>query len=265
MRPPVLHFLSKDIELQLQKTPLQLPEAYREKVRRYWQDVNRDGRFFNGSVLAAAEVDFHPPRNIATLATTDYAHYLYATQDRTHEFDCKAVYAAAVLATADEHLLLGRMAGHTSSPGQLQFPGGGIEVGADLQIDARSCCEREIIEEIGLPIWQERTAVSPFCIKTGGDFSTVGIFYLVRLNWTAAGILDMFSRHQAQTVALGERPEFDELLALKLEKDLVRLFVEQHDASLVDYLRLVLIDQFDRLRLAVGQLDQAAASSRTIA
>ena len=240
---PDLTFIRDDAVLHLRHTPIALPEAYRSRVDAFWEDLNRDGRFFNGDVLAATQLDIADSSASLELAMTDYAHYMYANQDMANEFDCTAVYGAILILTSDRYLLLGEMGSHTSSPGQIQCPGGGIELSADQQLDARSCCQRELEEEIGAPLWEDRLWFRPLCVKSGGDHSTVGLFYALQIKGDVAAALTMFESHQSGLRSAGEKPEFDRLHAVRFEEASLREFIETREAQMVDYLRPLLLDR----------------------
>lgn len=235
-------FSSHDVRLELGNGSPAFPEDYRNKVDAHWSRINRDGRFFNGPVLAASEfaLDGDDPR--IALCLTDYAHYLYAAQDTQHVFDCRAAFAAAALLTSDNFLLLGQMAAHTSAPGQIQFPGGGIELSADGQIDARQCCQCEVAEEMGEAFFCDVARFAPLGFKCGGKLSTVGLFYALSLDLTATQAQTAFAAHQAAERSAGGRPEFDRLHALAFDVSAIDEFVRLQDGSIVDYLAPLLLD-----------------------
>jgi 8-oxo-dGTP pyrophosphatase MutT (NUDIX family) len=251
MSQVILSFNLEDAWLDLQPQPLALPEPYRSKIVKHWDHVNHDGRFFNGKVLTATGLNLTSSTPVITLAVTDYAHYLYAKHDHTHEVDCRAVYCAALLFTSDNHLLLGQMSAHTSSPGQIQCPGGGIEIGRDNGIDPRSCCRRELEEEIGAAFLKGGPVFQTICIKSGGDLETIGLFYALRLTCDARGALEIFTHHQTELRSAGEKPEFDRLHALEFSRGSIADFVTTQGDILVDYLRPLLKDRREDLRIAL--------------
>jgi 8-oxo-dGTP pyrophosphatase MutT (NUDIX family) len=230
---------------------LALPGPYRSKVDKHWAHVNQDGRFFNGEVLTATGLDLATATPVITLAMTDFAHYLYAKHDLTHEIDCRALYCSALLFTSDNRLLLGQMAAHTSSPGQIQCPGGGIEIDRDHGINPRSCCRREVEEEIGAAFLKDGPVFQPVCIKSGGELGTIGLFYAVRLACDTQGAFRMFADHQQEQRSAGEKPEFDKLHAVEFSRDPIADFVKAQRDILVDYLHPLLTDSIEDLRTAL--------------
>lgn len=248
---PSIRFNRDDVRLRYTDMSFVPPAGYRRKVEDYWDRVSTGGRFFNGPVLAALAFSPEEADPVIDLGLTDYAHYLYAAKDTAHEFDCRAVFAAAVILTSDGFLLLGQMARHTSVPGQIQCPGGGVELGADRKPDARICCQREVAEELGPAFAQHSAAFQPLCFKSGGELSTVGIFYAMHLDINAEQAAQLFSDHQREQCANGELPEFEQLHAIKLEAQDIREFLQASDAPLVDYLAPLLVDNWQALSSAL--------------
>ncbi|WP_145925340.1 hypothetical protein [Bordetella sp. H567] len=245
----VLHFNSEEVRFELPAQALALPPAYRAKVQAHWEAVNADGRFFNGQVLAAVDVQPAASPPVVRLAVTDYAHYLYAAADRNREADCRAVYCSSVLLTTDGYVLLGEMAGNTASPGHLLCPGGMLELNAARGVSAVACCERELTEEVGAAVWQDRRSFRPLCIKTGGRRSNIGLFYVVRLNSTAQLALSRFATHQAELRRAGEKPELARLVPIKLDVAAIDAFL-RGEAPRADYLRPLFQDHWARVQAA---------------
>lgn len=239
---PRIRFSSLELLLAFDGSSVEFPPGYRTKVDRYWAKINQEGRFFNGPVLSASSIPNENEDSVVPMQLTDYAHYLYAAQDNAHEYDCRAVFSAAVILTRDDHLLLGQMSPHTSAPSQIQCPGGGIELDLDGKLDAKLCCQREVIEELGPDFGRELVQYEPLCIKSGGELSTVGIFYAMRLDVTAEQAHHSFSRHRAAQRAAGERPEFDCLHTVKFERQVMAEFVQTNRDHLVDYLAPLFLD-----------------------
>lgn len=258
---PSIKFSHDEVRLRYTHLPFVPPAGYRRKVEDYWGRATKGGRFFNGPVLAALACAAEEAYPVIDLALTDYAHYLYAAQDPSHEFACRAVFAAAVILTSDGFLLLGQMADHTSVPGQIQFPGGGVELGADRKPDARICCQREVAEELGPAFTQRPAAFQPLCFKSGGDLSTVGIFYAVCLDISAEQAVRLFSEYQLSQRANGELPEFERLHAIKFDAQDIRLFLQGNEAPRVDYLEPLLVDHWEALSSALFALKLRTHSS----
>ena len=253
-------FTNQEVRLVLCKSVITFPDGYWSKVEKHWARINDNGQFFNGPVLAASSVTTDSSGPVIELSPTDYAHYLYAAQDLNHEFDCRAVFCAAVIATSDNYLLFGEMAGHTSAPGQIQFPGGGVEMGASGELDARTCCQREVAEELGREFLREEDRFRPVGLKCGGNLSTVGIFYALLLDMTAEQAQNSFACYQSEQLAAGELPEFDRLHAVKFDIQALNQFFRQNKDRIVDYLTPLLEAGWDEASAALLSFKAEATS-----
>jgi hypothetical protein len=238
-----LQFHSEEARFELGEQAIALPPAYRAKVLTHWEEVNADGRFFNGPVLALVDSRLAASPPVVSLVVTDYAHYLYAAQDPSREIDCRAVYCASVLLTSDRYLLLGEMAAHTASPGHILCPGGMLELNSARAVSAAACCEREITEELGAALWLDRQSFRPLCIKVGGRRSNIGLFYAVRLKSRAKEALSLFAQHQAGLRRAGERPELAKLVAIKFDIPAIEAFLRS-EAPRADYLGPLFLDEW---------------------
>lgn len=260
---PRITFIDQEVRLALGKSIITFPDGYRSKVEKHWVRINDNGRFFNGPVLVASSIAADLSGPIVELSSTDYAHYLYAAQDLNHEFDCRAVFCAAVIVTSDNHLLFGEMARHTSAPGQIQFPGGGVEMGTDGELDARACCQREVAEELGREFLAEVARFRPVGLKCGGNLSTVGIFYALSLDMTAEQAQNSFADYQLEQLATSELPEFDRLHAVKFDIEAINQFFRLNKDRLVDYLAPLLEAGWEEASAALLSFKVETTSSDT--
>ena len=213
---------------------LLLPGPYQDEVDRYWKSTSASGKFFRGEVVVAAEMALTGATPVVEVQLSDYAHYLFAMQDNKRQFDCKAVYCATIAVSSDFHLVLGEMADHTATPGQIQCPGGGID-SRDLQseLPTVSCCKRELEEEFGSAFSSQ--GVIPFAIKTFGRFNHVGIFFIAHLGFDKIAALRHFEHHNQGLRRCGLEPEIRALHMVPLQDDAIDHFVTQYGSSLVDY------------------------------
>ncbi len=90
-----------------------------------------------------------------TCFETDYASFLAWRDWDFPDRGVFNVFAAAALQSADGAYLLGEMAAHTTSAGQIYFPCGtpdDEDVGADGTLDLDGSLRRELLEETGIDI-----------------------------------------------------------------------------------------------------------------
>jgi len=140
---------------------------------------------------------------------------------------------------------------HTSSPGQIQCAGGGVELTVDGTLNPGECCRRELAEELGAGFLEYQPLFKPLCIKTGGRLETVGLIYLVLFDGDASQAQSLFRSHREGQLAHGEEPEFDTLLAIPLDPRSVDQFLAQQGDAIVDYLATLLSEHRDALLVDV--------------
>jgi len=230
------HFINRDPSFGKNLRVLALSTEELEAIILHWNAINNDGRFFNGAVLAATSIDPLPGSPILEVGLTDYAHYLYAASHPGTATPCRNVFCAALIVTADDRLILGEMASKTAAPGKLQLVGGNVEISPTGNIDSRECCIREIFEEVGNGFVSAIETFSPFCIKTGGQLQSVGIFYLARISMTANEAQQSFEIHQEETRQRNEQPEFARLNLVELNQIQLDTFCDENSGRMVDYL-----------------------------
>ncbi len=240
------HFFEIETSFSTPVAPLPLSEKERALIVANWQRVNAEGHFFNGPVLAATAIDVNGAPGVS-VSTTDYAHYLYANAHPTAT-PCHIVYCAAAIVTSDNYVLFGEMNSSTSSPGQLQFVGGNVEIAPDGSISGRHCCEREVIEEIGAAFLEMARDFRPLCIKTGGKADHVGIYYVLHVNATKVEAQAAFDAHLAQLRLAGEKPELVKVHFVELTQSAITQFFHQNSERCVDYLAPLLTDHGQVLR-----------------
>ncbi|WP_320201713.1 NUDIX hydrolase [Agrobacterium sp. rho-13.3] len=242
-----VHFHFNDTETRF-STPvlrLNLPDEERRLIDEHWQNVNADGRFFNGTVLAGTALELNANPTIQ-ISTSNYAHYLYSNVHLTST-PCRAVYSAVIIITSDNFLLLGEMASATSAPGRIQLVGGNIEISPSGTISGRDCGIREVEEEVGTTFLQNAKGLQPFCIKTGGSGDHIGVFYVLRLTLAANEASLAFEEHSASLIIGGEKPELARIHLVELTEKATADFCKSHSTQLVDYLAPLLTHNVQHL------------------
>ncbi|HEY0291993.1 MAG TPA: NUDIX hydrolase [Hansschlegelia sp.] len=107
---------------------------------------------FNGRVMLASSVEIVGGRLEARFHETGYATYLWLRAGGNAAYPTWNVFSAAAVVTSDGAVLLGRMAPHTATAGQIYFPAGTPDRD-DLvgdRVDLEGSLARELMEETGL-------------------------------------------------------------------------------------------------------------------
>jgi 8-oxo-dGTP pyrophosphatase MutT (NUDIX family) len=191
---------------------LQLPAPVAALAEAYWEALMRDGRpFTRGPVLHAVGMTDTGGLMRVAAEWTDYAHLMASRAGllpapwRSHP-----VFGAALVVTADNALVVGRMNGETASPGRWQLPGGGAEPADTVngRLDVRRLVGRELAEELGVTLTQsEVTAVEPLGAMLAPS-GAGGLGLLVHLSWPFERVAERFDAWSRELESRGEAPEF---------------------------------------------------------
>ena len=181
----------------------------------WWKQFSIDKpSLFNGPVAACRHCELTPSGALRIdWYETDYAHYLQRVAVNPITTPARAIFCSVALRTASGSLLVGRMAGNTSSPNRLQLPGGNVTVGRTGLLSAESCAVeacREFQEEIGIKLRPDQLTL--WRIKVGGRSDDVGIIFLCEPGRSEDEIRVAFDLHVNAVREAGMSSEFEDLL-----------------------------------------------------
>ena len=191
------------------------PPKVRASLAAWWKQfsINKPS-LFNGPVAACRQCELSPSGAIRIAwYETDYAHYLQRVAVSPITTPARAIFCSVALRAASGALLVGRMAGNTSSPGRLQLPGGNVTVGRTGLLSAESCAEeacREFREEIGIDLRPDQLTL--WRVKVGGRSDDVGIIFLCEPGRSEHEIRVAFDLHVKAVREAGMSSEFEDLL-----------------------------------------------------
>src|SRR5678816_3570719 len=126
-----------DVQLLVPTTGIYFHETVGESpsvkalLAAWWKEFSIEKpSLFNGPLIACCECEQSPIGAIhIAWYETDYAHYLQRVAVSPITTPARAIFCSVALRAASGSLLVGRMAGNTSSPNRLQLPGGNATVG----------------------------------------------------------------------------------------------------------------------------------------
>ena len=187
----------------------------RASLAAWWKQFSTDKpSLFNGPVAACRHCELSPSGEIRIAwYKTDYAHYLQRVAVSPITTPARAIFCSVALRAASGSLLVGRMAGNTSSPNRLQLPGGNVTVGRTGLLSAESCAAeacREFGEEIGIELRPDQLTL--WRLKVGGRSDDVGIIFLCEPDLSEHEIRVAFDLHLTAVRQAGMYSEFTELL-----------------------------------------------------
>ncbi|MBS4190145.1 hypothetical protein KHA94_07995 [Bacillus sp. FJAT-49705] len=244
MKPIVIETAPDNVKVKLDNRPINLPFEIRQQHHHHWeQQIGKNPSLRNGAAYTITKIDKNPEELEVTVAKTDYKHYLFTLHHEDCAAPCKVIYTCAAVITSDHHIAIGRMNEATSTPGRLQFTGGGLDesdlVGSIFDLEKNIC--KEIKEEMGVDIHSSSTrSFLPKFIKHKGSHDFWAVMYELSVHSTAEALHTQFLKHNQQLIESGQQPEFDELLFIPLEKAAIEAFVQNESSPMVDYLAPIL-------------------------
>lgn len=249
MKPIVIEQAPTTIIVQIDTKPVAIPIEIRTQHELFWKEqLKKNPTLRNGEVFIITNINQTSEELLVTVAKTDYKHYLYTLHHPDCDYPCKVLYTCAAIITSDQRIVFGQMNRLTSTPGRLQFTGGGLEE-SDLdgnRFSLKRNLSKEIKEEMGLDIDSSsiRTFIPKF-IKHKGTHDFWAVIYEVAVNYSAQELHTLFLSHNQHLIEKGKQPEFNQLIFLPLEKIAIESFIKNETSPMVDYLAHVLLKYID--------------------
>lgn len=142
------------LALQASREPWSFAAANREAIERHWQSRKaKNPSFYNGRVFVLRSLERTPDGYAGTLSLEAFADFLYWRDTEGADPATLDGFAAALVRSAEGHVLLGRHAENTLNPGLVYLPGGLLDARderPDGTIDIGLAVARELNEETGL-------------------------------------------------------------------------------------------------------------------
>lgn len=250
MQPLIIEKAPASITIKLNTNPIKLPQEIRNHHERYWKEqIRKNPSLRNGETFTIIDIRQTPEELEMTVAKTDYKHYLYTMYHPDCDYPCKVIYSCASVITKDNYIAFGRMNQMTSTPGRLQFTGGGLDESdlRDSVFDIKENISRELKEEMGLDIHSPAVrSFKPKFLKYKGSHDFWAVMYELSVDYTAKELHDYFLNHNQHIIENGQLPEFEEFLFIPLEKEAVESFIQNEKAPMVDYLASILIKYIEK-------------------
>lgn len=244
MRSVVIETVPKKVTVKLDSTPLTLPKNIQGQHQKFWEErTEQNPHLRNGEVFTITEINRTSEELQVTVIKTDYKHYLYTIHHADCAYPCKVIFTCVSVVTNDNYIAFGRMNGHTSTPGRLQFTGGGLDESAldGSVFDLIKSIGNELEEEMGLRIESSYTQeFAPKFVKNKGKYDFWAIMFELRVDYSAQELRALFEEHNERLLDQGEQPEFDEFVFVLLEADKVEEFIRNDTSLKEDYLEPIL-------------------------
>ena len=177
-----------ELDLRFAPRPWVFAEQRGAEIRSHFAALQRTKpHLFNGRVLVMSEWEIAGDTLRGDFFETDYASFrswLDWDCPPAGAYDC---FAAACVVSADDAVVFGEMAAHTSNAGQVYFPCGTPDrddvIGG--KVDLLHSCTRELKEETGFD---------------AGEFSAEPGWVIVELPLWLVAVKVLRSRHGAETL-----------------------------------------------------------------
>lgn len=228
--------------MRVEPTPLVLPDDINAAIEAHWAALKLHGHsFFRGATFTVTSVRHDTSGACLTLALSDYAHYLYTVDHNLpSRHALRVAYTSCLMHTRDGQFVLGEMAGHTSSPGRLQLPGGNLDLHdrRGEHLDAVHSVVNEVCEEVGVPL--DANDVRARYVKSGGTHDFIGLIFTANVPLDADQLRMRFEQHNHELERAGQKPELHDLAFVPANLAGVRSHFELEERPQVDYLQPVL-------------------------
>lgn len=189
-----------------------LPPDLQAIADRHWEELLASGRpLYRGPVLRATGLTITGDEAVVQAEWSDYAHLMAARSGLLPKsWQCRTLFGAALVVTADGLVVVGQMDPSTAQPGRWQLPGGGAEPvdAPDGLLSAEHLVARELEEEIGLVLTAPPVVESRFAGGILAEDGAGAMAVLIRLGWTLGELLNHFNGWSDALRNRGDVPEF---------------------------------------------------------
>lgn len=247
MNAVMIKKINDDVKVIFEKKKTNLPKEIQDKVDLYWDLVNsNDRKFRRGDVFNIVTIEETNDLLKIYVELTDYAHYLYTTNNDIPEgYACRVIFTAALVKTSDNRLIFGQMAKNTSTPGRLQCAGGGIDrndVKGNI-IDLHNNIVNELYEELGIKTDDNQIVkvIKPKYLKSGGTNNFLAVIYVVELKITENEFRSIYDNYVEELLKKSQTPEFDSIVILPNNHLSIKTFLDSDVRPRVDYLEKLLL------------------------
>ncbi|MDD7910359.1 GNAT family N-acetyltransferase [Pseudovibrio exalbescens] len=234
-----LHFMERSVtpqvvalealDLKLNDKPWGFEAAHEAEIAAHWQKlVAAKPKSWNGTVLKAVNLKAENGVLSAVFSRCQYASFMAWRDWGYPDINVKNMFGCATLRAADGTVILGQMASHTSTGGQVYFPGGNLDeqdIKTDGTIDVLGSIRREMLEETG--IHPDRAEAGRLFLIEDGPRVCVAQEYFVPMS-----AQEMRSAILAHNKAL-EFPELDDVIIVRSMADLAPHNIPPYAVSIV--------------------------------
>lgn len=219
---------------------ISLPDEIKIEIERCWNEAILSGKkYTNGDLFTISSIANEGNLLNLYLYLTTYDHYIYSVKKNfTGNYICRSLAANILFLTSDNYYVLAVMSGKTSLPNKIKFIGGAFSKD-DIKsgkIDAFTCIDREVQEEIGLSISNKNiiTNVCPKYIVTRKNFSFINILFMSELNISRNELTALFKEYKENS-ALDDF-ELSDIYFLHNDNNDIKNFIVCNKQNIMSYM-----------------------------
>ncbi len=233
----------ENINFVLLNEEIQLPDKYKEAMDENWSNEIASGKTYtSGNIFTISGHNFDVEEKTIYIQQSSYSHYLYSRKRAYDIYSCRSMASNALFLTSDNYFVLGKMQNTTSLPGKIKFIGGSVDkedIESSNKVNIEGCVKRECNEEIGIDITDKRYVeyVEPIAYITRPHLTFVNTLFYVRLSMSKNEMEKHFKDFQAKLMDAKEEIELSEVVFVHNDKESVKVFLEDKDSNLIDYMK----------------------------
>lgn len=237
----------KLVEVLFNKEFKDLPDSVTQAIGKNFTEVSRrKPHTRNAELFHVSEYDCEmpdgSPRLSCVVEESTYAHYLWTQNgNQRHPDASRQIHAGVVMVTSDNYIVFGKMSQSTVRAGIIQPPGGGIDLN-DLSpcqkfIDVRRCALREVREEVGIDLGDEKISASPtaFFVCVDEWHKKIAVMYRAELKMSKEELMASYRNFASEIEDVGDFAEFENLIFVQSKVESIRRFIDSNSNSLSYY------------------------------
>lgn len=218
------------LQLLATRSPWPFAVAHRDAIARHWAERSAaNPAFFDGEVFVLRELRTGAGGPEAVLSLERFSAFLYWRDGNGQADGTLDGFAAAVVRSAEGHVLVGRAAAGTLNAGHIYLPGGFLDardLRADGTIDVVASAARELEEETGLAA-REVSQVPGIIVARHGRHCCFAIEYRSALT------SEELARRMREGLARDASRELTEIEVVRAADDLERVDMLGHASFVI--------------------------------
>ncbi|MCL2112553.1 MAG: hypothetical protein FWH31_01235 [Streptococcaceae bacterium] len=230
--------IDKAIIFKSLDTEIQYPNAYSDKVTKYWKALMESGKsYWDGLMYSVDRVNETEKSLCFEFAKTNYRNFIYSKEhDFRNDFHTCTTASIAIIETSDGYSVLGKMNKDSIFSEQYKCIGGTLDE-EDFDgnvVNFERMFSREITEELGINIYDKKICRSNESkwLLIREEMAFVGLCNVIKLTISKNELIKIFNQKQRNSE---DEKEVEHLLFIKT-MDEINAIPKNEKADYVDIL-----------------------------